>query len=285
VRGFTQHPSSGVSRSGTFAGDIEKIPYIKELGVNTVEVMPVWEFEEADSDRIDPFTGDRLLNYWGYHPIAFFSPNASYASRKGNGAQVREFKEMVKSLHAASIGVVLDTVFNHTAEGNERGPTYSFRGNNNAYCQDNKRSWVDWHLLEANADLFRFFRLLIQFRRAHPLLRREDYDLNEEGRSLHIAWYGTELGKPDWSRESRSLAMHLHGVDGGEMYDIYFIANAHWAGHTFELPHLSGHRWWRVVDTMQTPPQDIAEPGAEDVLVDQRRYGVGPRSVVVLTGK
>ena len=132
VRGFTQHPSSGVSKPGTFAGLVEKIPYLKALGVNVVELMPVWEFEEADSDRINPFTGERLLNYWGYHPIAFFCPNASYASHKGHGAHIIEFKEMVKSLHAAGIAVVLDIVFNHTAEGNERGPTHSFRGIDNA---------------------------------------------------------------------------------------------------------------------------------------------------------
>ena len=74
VRGFTQHPSSGVSRPGTFAGLVEKIPYLKALGVNVVELMPVWAFEESDSDRVDPFTWERLLNYWGYHPIAFLSP-------------------------------------------------------------------------------------------------------------------------------------------------------------------------------------------------------------------
>ena len=529
VRGFTQHPSSGVSRPGTFAGVVEKIPYLKALGVNVVELMPVWEFEEADSDRINPFTGERLLNYWGYHPIAFFCPNASYASQKGDGAQVREFKEMVKSLHAAGIAVVLDIVFNHTAEGNERGPTHSFRGidnaiyylidpqtgmyhdytgcgntlncnhprvrdliidvlrywvaemhidgfrfdlasvlgrgldgavlanppiieriaedallrqtaliaeawdaaglyqvghflssgrwaewngrfrddvrrfvksdpgmvsalasrlvgspdlyqtsgrrpyhslnfvtchdgftladlvayngkhneangegnadgsndnlswncgcegpteaaeiirlrqrqmrnfatilllsagtpmilagdefgrtqrgNNNAYCQDNEISWVDWRLLEVHADLFRFFRHLIQFRRMHPLLRRETFDSDEEGRALHIAWHGVELGKPDWSSESRCLAMHLHGREGEETDDIYFIANAHWEEHSFELPHLTGRRWCRFVDTMQTPPHDIAEPGAEATLAEQHHYPVGARSVVVL---
>src|SRR5262245_7744970 len=132
VRGFTQHPSSGVSRPGTFAGLVEKIPYLQALGVNAVELMPVWAFEEADSDRVNPSTGERLLNYWGYNPIAFFAPNAPYASRTGDGQQVREFKAMVKSLHAAGIAVVLDVVVNHTAEGNERGPTYAFRRIDNA---------------------------------------------------------------------------------------------------------------------------------------------------------
>ncbi len=132
VRGFTQHASSGVSRPGTFAGLVEKIPYLQALGVNVVEIMPVWAFEEADSDRLNPCTGEPLLNYWGYHPITFFVPHAPYASRTGDGQQVREFKEMVKSLHAAGIAVVLDIVVNHTAEGNERGPTYAFRGIDNA---------------------------------------------------------------------------------------------------------------------------------------------------------
>jgi glycogen operon protein len=158
-------------------------------------------------------------------------------------------------------------------------------GNNNAYCQDNEISWVDWRLLDTNADLFRFFKLLIGLRRTHPLLRREDFELDEERHALHTAWHGVEIGKPDWSWESRSLAMHLYDRDGGEAEDIYFIANAHWEAHAFELPHLSERRWCRVVDTMQMPPHDIAEPGAEEVLADQRRYMVGPRSVVVLVGK
>jgi len=532
VRGFTQHASSGVSRPGTFAGLVEKIPYLQALGVNVVEIMPVWAFEEADSDRLNPCTGEPLLNYWGYHPITFFVPHAPYASRTGDGQQVREFKEMVKSLHAVGIAVVLDIVVNHTAEGNERGPTYAFRGidnamyylidpatgayrdytgcgntlncnhprvreliidvlrywvaemhvdgfrfdlasilgrgedgsvlanppiieqiaedpvlrqtgliaeawdaaglyqvghftaagrwaewngkfrddvrrfiksdpgmvstlatrligspdlyqtsgrrpyhslnfitchdgftladlvayndkhneangegnadgshdnlswncgaegptdaeeinllrrrqvrnfatilllsagtpmilagdefgrtqcgNNNAYCQDNEISWVDWRLLDTNADLFRFFKLLIGLRRTHPLLRREAFDLDAERHTRHIAWHGVDIGKPDWSWESRSLAMHLYDSGGGDAEDIYFIANAHWEEHIFELPHLSERRWCRVIDTMQMPPHDIAEPGTEAVLTDQRRYVVGPRSVVVLMGK
>ena len=167
--------------------------------------------------------------------------------------------------------------------GDEFGRTQG--GNNNSYCQDNESSWIDWRLLETNADLSRFYRLLIQFRREHWLLRREDYDLNEGDRSLHIAWHGPELGKPDWSSESRSLAMHLHGIEAGMMDNIYFIAHAHWEERTFALPHLPSHRWWRVVDTTQLPPHDIVEPGAEDVVVDENHYVVGPRSVVVLIGK
>ncbi len=129
VRGFTRHPSAGVRHPGTFLGVIEKIPYLKELGVTAVELLPVNEFEEADSDRVNPQTGERLLNFWGYQPISFFAPKASYATR--DGAQIHEFKEMVKRLHEAGIEVILDVVFNHTAEGDERGPTWSFRGIDN----------------------------------------------------------------------------------------------------------------------------------------------------------
>jgi glycogen operon protein len=120
--------------------------------------------------------------------------------------------------------------------GDEFGRTQS--GNNNAYCQDNQGNWVDWRLLEANAGLYRFFRLLIQFRREHWLLRRDDYDLDEEDRTLRIAWHGTEQGKPDWSWDSRSLAMHLHGIEAGTMDDIYLIAHAHWEENVFALPRL-----------------------------------------------
>ncbi len=127
VRGFTQHPSSKVKKPGTFAGVIEKIPYLKELGVTAVELMPITEFEENDNPRHNPLTGEGLKNYWGYHPISFFAPEAAYAS----GFPVPEFKTMVKALHEAGIEVILDMVFNHTAEGDERGPTLCFRGLDN----------------------------------------------------------------------------------------------------------------------------------------------------------
>jgi glycogen operon protein len=132
VRGFTRHSSSGVANPGTFAGVIEKIPYLKRLGVTAVELLPVNEFEEADTNLVNPLTGERLLNLWGYQPIAFFAPNASYSSNPHDGGQVREFKEMVKRLHQAGIEVILDVVFNHTSEGDERGPVRGFRGIDNA---------------------------------------------------------------------------------------------------------------------------------------------------------
>jgi isoamylase len=125
VRGFTQSPTSGVDHPGTYRGVIEKIPYLKSLGVTAVELMPVHEF--APHIPSLAFPSDRR-NYWGYDPIAFFAPHRGYASGDEPGCQVREFKEMVRALHAAGIEVILDVVFNHTAEGNHLGPTFSFKG-------------------------------------------------------------------------------------------------------------------------------------------------------------
>ena len=132
VRSFTRHSSSGVAHPGTFAGLIEKIPYLKKLGVTAVELLPVNEFEESDTDRVNPITGEPLLNLWGYQPTAFFAPNAAYSSNPDDGEQIREFKGMVKAFHQAGIEVVLDMVFNHTAEGGRSGPTWSFRGIDNS---------------------------------------------------------------------------------------------------------------------------------------------------------
>jgi isoamylase len=124
VRGFTRSPSSEVSQPGTYGAVVEKIPYLKSLGVTAVELMPVLEFptEEADGSKA------ARANYWGYDPMAFFSPHRGYMQGHKPGDQVRQFKEMVRELHAAGIEVILDVVFNHTAEGNERGPTFSFKG-------------------------------------------------------------------------------------------------------------------------------------------------------------
>src|SRR5450759_2925465 len=132
VRGFTIHPRSGVEHRGTYRGLMEKIPYLKELGVTAVELMPVHEFNECQVPRINPQTGKPLRNYWGYDPVAFFAPKASYSSSGGLGQQKLEFKEMVRAFHHAGIEVILDVVFNHTAEGNELGPTLCFRGIDNA---------------------------------------------------------------------------------------------------------------------------------------------------------
>ena len=131
VRSFTQSESSNVKFKGTYAGIVEKIPYLKELGINAVELMPVFEFDEFENSRIHPDTGERLYNYWGYSTVAFFAPKAGFASTGKYGMQVDEFKQLIKELHRAGIEVILDVVFNHTAEGNEHGPSISFKGLDN----------------------------------------------------------------------------------------------------------------------------------------------------------
>jgi isoamylase len=135
VRGFTKSPSSGAEDPGTYLGVVEKIPYLKSLGVTAVELMPVHEFP------INDMTGKlhKTRNYWGYDPLAFFAPHRGYASGSHPGCQVVEFKEMVKALHQAGIEVILDVVFNHTCEGNELGPVLSFKGLENRvyYMLDN----------------------------------------------------------------------------------------------------------------------------------------------------
>ncbi len=131
VRGFTRHKSSGVNNPGTYDAVQEKIPYLKYLGINCVELMPVFEFDEFEHSRINPETGEVLLNYWGYSPIGFFAPKTGYAASGEHGGEVNELKTLIKELHRNGIEVILDVVFNHTAEGNEKGPTISFKGLNN----------------------------------------------------------------------------------------------------------------------------------------------------------
>ncbi|HSN97492.1 MAG TPA: glycogen debranching protein GlgX, partial [Candidatus Nanopelagicales bacterium] len=132
VRSLTRHPSSGVSRPGTFAGLMEKIPYLRELGVNAIELLPIFEFDEHDGGRQNPVTGEPLVNYWGYNTVGFFAPKAGYAATGRLGMQVDELKALVKELHRSGIEIILDVVFNHTAEGNEQGRTLSFRGLDNS---------------------------------------------------------------------------------------------------------------------------------------------------------
>lgn len=132
VRGFTEHETSGVQNRGTFAGLMEKIPYLKELGVNAVELLPIFEFDETMNAR--EVNGHRLLEYWGYNTVSFFAPNTSYTSVNEYNREGTELKTLIKALHDNGIEVILDVVFNHTAEGNELGRTFCFKGfDNNIY--------------------------------------------------------------------------------------------------------------------------------------------------------
>jgi|APSaa5957512622_1039677.scaffolds.fasta_scaffold08174_3 isoamylase len=132
VRGFSQHPSSGVINSGTYRGIIEKIAYLKSLGITAIELMPVQEFDETDCRYVNPQTGAKLLNYWGYSTIGFFALKTAYSSAKESSGAGEEFKDMVKALHAENLEIILDVVFNHTAEGDRTCPVFSFKGIENS---------------------------------------------------------------------------------------------------------------------------------------------------------
>ena len=167
--------------------------------------------------------------------------------------------------------------------GDEMGRTQG--GNNNAYCQDDRTSWMDWDRLESNRSLYRFFKLLIAFRKAHQLLRHDSFTVRD-GLGPEINWHGFRLGEPDWGDESRSLAMHLSGyTHQGRAEDIFLMANAHWEAHDFALPTLQPRRWCRLVDTSREGEDAIEEPNALLPLENPDRYEVGSRSVVVLVSE
>ena len=166
VRGFTVHPSSGVQCPGTYRGLTEKIPYLQALGVTAIELMPVQEFNHTHVTGTDPETANPLHKYWGYDPVAFFAPKGSYSSAGGSGQQKIEFKEMVRLLHAAGIEVILDVVFNHTAEADQHGPTLCWRGIDNAIfytLAEDKRSYRNYtgtgNTINANHPVVREFIL------------------------------------------------------------------------------------------------------------------------------
>lgn len=160
VRGFTRHDSSKVASPGTFAGLKEKIPYLKELGVNCVELMPVFQFDENAFTRT--YNGRTLVDYWGYNSVAFFAPHNGYSSTDSGDWEGQELKELIKELHANDIEVILDVVFNHTAEGNELGSTFSFKG------LDNKI----YYMLTPDANYYNFSGCGNTFNCNHPIVRQ-----------------------------------------------------------------------------------------------------------------
>lgn len=159
VRGYTKDKSSGVSALGTFAGLKDKIPYLKDLGINAVELMPIFEFDEMESARV--VDGVQLYNYWGYNTVSFFAPNTSYAFNEEHNHEGDELKSLIKALKENGIEVILDVVFNHTAEGNEMGPCFSFKGiDNNVY-----------YMLTPNAHYYNFSGCGNVMNCNHPVVR------------------------------------------------------------------------------------------------------------------
>ncbi|MHB1592510.1 MAG: glycogen debranching protein GlgX [Sulfuricella sp.] len=239
VRGFTIHANSGVEHPGTYRGLMEKIPYFKELGVTAIELMPVHEFNEHQVTGTNPQTGQPLGNYWGYNPVAFFAPKASYSSSGGGGQQKLEFKEMVQAFHAAGIEVILDVVFNHTAEGNEQGPTLCFRGIDNTIfymLADDKRFYRDYtgtgNTINANHPVVREHIL--------TALRYWVVEMHVDGFRFDLA---SVLGR---SRSGKLLAnapLLERIAEDPILREVKIVAEAWDAAGAYEVGSFSERRW------------------------------------------
>ncbi len=239
VRGFTIHRSSGVEHPGTYRGLTEKIPYFKELGVTAVELMPVQEFNEHEVTGINPQTGELLGNYWGYDPVAFFASKASYSSSGGVGQQKLEFKEMVQAFHAAGIEVFLDVVFNHTAEGNEQGPTLSFRGIDNTIFYmlgDDKRSYKNYtgtgNTINANHPVVRDHIL--------SALRHWVVEMHVDGFRFDLA---AVLGRGRSGNLLSNPPLLERIAEDAILRDVKIIAEAWDAAGAYEVGSFSERRW------------------------------------------
>ena len=236
VRGLTIHPSSGVTHSGSYAGLIERIPYLNELGITAVELMPVQEFRECE---LNQHTDAPLRNYWGYNPVALFAPKASYASSKSPGSASSEFKTMVRELHKAGIEVILDVVFNHTAEGDENGPTISFRGLDNVVyyiLEPDKHHYIDFtgcgNTLNCN----------------HPVVRALIVDcLRHWVINFHIDGFRFDLasilGRDSEGKLMTNPPLLEQIAEDPVLRQIKLIAEAWDLGGAFQVGRFPGQRW------------------------------------------
>ena len=239
VRGFTMHPKSGVGHPGTYRGLMEKIPYLKSLGVTAVELMPVQEFNEASAMRQNPQTHQPLRNYWGYDPVVFCAPKASYSSAGSLGQQKLEFKEMIRAFHKAGIEVILDVVFNHTAEGNELGPTLCFRGIDNAIfytLAGDKRYYKDYtgtgNTVNANHPVVRDHIL--------SALRYWMVEMHVDGFRFDLA---SVLGRNSRGKLLANAPLLERIAEDPILRDVKLIAEAWDAAGAYEVGSFSERRW------------------------------------------
>ncbi|MGP0018318.1 MAG: glycogen debranching protein GlgX [Candidatus Sulfotelmatobacter sp.] len=238
VRGFTQSPTSGVRHPGTFAGLIEKIPYLKDLGINAVELLPIFDFDEKALLKV--VDGKPLNNYWGYSTIGYFAPQSSYCLEPESGSHLREFRDLVKAMHKAGIEVILDVVFNHTDEGNHHGPTYSFKGIDN-------RSYyllVPW-ALEYYMDFSGCGNTL---NCNHPMAQKLIVDcLRYWVRETHVDGFRFDEGSILSRGEDGAPAVHpplVWQIELDEdLADTKLIAEAWDAAGLYQIGHFPGDRW------------------------------------------
>ena len=239
VKGLTIHPSSGVDRPGTFSGVIQKIPHFKSLGITAIEFLPIQEFNEKETNKVNPLTKEGLVNYWGYSTIAFFAPKSDYGLNGEEGSQVAEFKRMVKELHKAGIEVILDVVFNHTAEGNETGPTLSFRSlDNTVYymLEKDRRSYQNYsgcgNTVNCN----------------HPVVRQFIIDcLTYWVVKMHVDGFRFDLasimGRDEEGNIMRNPPLLAEIAENPLLRNTKLIAEAWDAAGAYQVGSFPGHRW------------------------------------------
>lgn len=239
VRSLTAHPNAGVEYPGTYHGVIEKIPYLKELGITAVELLPIHEFNNYEFERFNPLTKERLVNYWGYNTLAFFAPKGSYSHLGADrGQQVLAFKQMVKALHQAGIEIILDVVFNHTVEGNQLGPTLSFRGLDNSI----------YYLL---ADDLRYYKNFSGVGNSlncnHPIMRDFIIDcLRYWVQEMHVDGFrfdlATGLSRDRWGDIQGNPALPARIAEDPLLRTAKLIAEP-WDIGGYQVGHFPGGRW------------------------------------------
>ena len=239
VKSLTAHPSSRAQYPGTYKGVIEKIPYFKDLGITSIEFLPVQEFNENEIPRRNPHTGEQLTNYWGYSTVAFFAPKGSYAADRTPGGQVREFKEMVRELHKAGLEVILDIVFNHTAEGNEQGPTFSFRGLDNSIyyiLNENRRYYQNYsgcgNTMNCNHPVVRTFIM--------DCLRYWVMEMHVDGFRFDL---GSILGRDQHGKIMENPPTLERIAEDPVLNSTKIIAEAWDAGGAYQVGWFPGGRW------------------------------------------
>ncbi len=239
VRSLTYHPSAAVEHPGTFWGVVEKIPYFKELGVTAIELLPVHLFNEWEFQRRNPQTGEPLRNYWGYNTLAFFAPQNLYSHYPSDkGQQVIAFKEMVRELHKAGLEVILDVVFNHTVEGNQLGPTLSFRGIDNSIyylLDDNRRYYKDFtgvgNTFACNHPVVRDFII--------DCLRYWVLEMHVDGFRFDLA---TSLSRDRWGEISGNPALTARIAEDPILRTAKIIAEP-WDIGGYQVGNFPGGRW------------------------------------------
>jgi len=238
VRGFTRHHSSESDLEGTYRGFIEKIPYLTDLGITAVELLPVFEFDQFDGPFRDPTTGERLANAWGYNTVAFFAPESHYSYFGKCGEQVDEFKMLVRELHKHHIEVILDVVFNHSREGNHFGPTLSFRGLDNNI----------WYMLSPKPEYYNDFTGCGNSLNCnHPVVRRFILDcLRYWVTEMHVDGFRFDLAAVfaiDIDQQEKGKTPIIHEIETDPVLSRIKLIAEPWSIRQYRLGSFSDRRW------------------------------------------